>query len=382
MKSKLFPMRPSLAGLALTALLSLSACGGGGGGDSTPAAAPPVAVTPPVTVTPPTTPAQPEKLHVSVVAGVAHNENFAQYADGKGSQARFYQIDGLVLDKSGTIFVNDAGNCVIRKIAPDGTVSTLAGVAGQCDYVDGAGAAARFIGLRGMTADAAGNLYVGTISGIRKVTPEGVVTTLAGGVASAFSVDGAGSAARFIRIQGIDMAPNGKLLVSDGSVNMSDREYTVCGQYTNILREVSLDGVVTSIPNTAYICGGSSDGPLMLAADLRFDKAGNLYLFHGTYLAKRSADGSASFILDDKGQRVGFASYTGNIYYRLAPDDAGNLFYVSDGFHKIAPNGVITPALAPDATDVPIGSVSALTYIGNHEFLLASNNQVVRITLK
>jgi hypothetical protein len=122
------------------------------------------------------------------------------YADGSAGTARFANPRGAVGDAAGNLYVADNRNYLIRKIAPDGTVSTLAGAAGVRGTADGTGAGARFSTLSGMTIDAAGNLYVletrGATPAIRKITPAGVVTTvkeLQAGYAEALAIDGAGN---------------------------------------------------------------------------------------------------------------------------------------------------------------------------------------------
>jgi streptogramin lyase len=106
------------------------------------------------------------------------------YADGVGAAARFVSPPALVCDSNGAIFVADHGNEVIRKVLPDGTVTTFAGRAGAFGNVDGTGSQARFSGPLSITIDAQDNLYVFDSSGgdatLRRITPAGVVTTIGG----------------------------------------------------------------------------------------------------------------------------------------------------------------------------------------------------------
>src|SRR5205085_7097368 len=101
-------------------------------------------------------------------------------------------------DGSGNVFVADMNNSTIRKITPAGTVTTLAGLAGSSGSADGTGSAARFFLPNGVAADVSGNVYVADTNNrtIRKITPAGVVTTLAGLAGSSGSTDAPGSAAR------------------------------------------------------------------------------------------------------------------------------------------------------------------------------------------
>ena len=103
-------------------------------------------------------------------------------ADGTGSAARFSHPYAVAVDGSGNVYVADTYNFTVRKITPAGVVTTLAGLAGSSGFVDGTGSGARFDGPFGTAVDSTNNLYVGDRDNqvIRKITPAGVVTTLAG----------------------------------------------------------------------------------------------------------------------------------------------------------------------------------------------------------
>jgi sugar lactone lactonase YvrE len=102
--------------------------------------------------------------------------------DGAGPDARFSSPAGVALDVAGNVYVADFANNTIRKVAPDGTVSTLAGSPGEAGSADGPGTGARFDGPIGVAVDAAGNLYIADTENerIRKVAPDGIITTFAG----------------------------------------------------------------------------------------------------------------------------------------------------------------------------------------------------------
>ena len=133
---------------------------------------------------------------VSTLAGLAGS---CGSADGTGANARFYYPYGVAVDSAGNVYVADTDNHTIRKITPGGVVSTLAGLAGSSGSADGTGANARFHYPSGVAVDSAGNVYVADTDNhtIRKITPAGVVSTLAGLAGSYGSADGTGANARF-----------------------------------------------------------------------------------------------------------------------------------------------------------------------------------------
>jgi NHL repeat len=153
---------------------------------------------------------------VTTFAGLANNPGSA---DGTGSDARFFNPFGLATDKAGNVYVADSYNHTIRRIAFGGTVTTLAGLALTPGSTDGAGAAARFNQPFSVAADGAGNIYVADYSNdtVRKVTAGGVVTTLAGLALNPGSADGTGSAARFYQPEGVTADDGGALYVTDSS---------------------------------------------------------------------------------------------------------------------------------------------------------------------
>jgi sugar lactone lactonase YvrE len=329
-------------------------------------------------------------LQVSTYAGKFRPPQ--PFADGAGPAAAFHGIVGFAKDKAGNYYVADAGNCAIRKITPDHVVTTLAGAGGKCGNADGSGPAARFASIRAMTQDANGDLYVAEQTTVRKVSLAGAVTTLAGTPGTTAKADGKGSSAAFVNLQGIAMGPDGNLLVSDGQQYGADRECTSVNPVSvyNTLRAITPQGVVTTVDGSESPCGGEA-APLARAGDLRFDGAGNLYLVSGTALAKRTAAGAASYAADDKGQLVTVAPLGGHQQNTLAPDDAGNVFFVLGGeVYKYNQARGVTKAVgrtgaanALDITpDLPVTNISALTYIGNHQFLASFDDQVVVLTLK
>ncbi|MEB3222752.1 MAG: hypothetical protein VKS61_11815 [Candidatus Sericytochromatia bacterium] len=167
------------------------------------------------------------------------------YFDGPAADARFYFPSGLAVDASGTVYVADSGNCLIRRLTPEGQVSTFAG-SPDCGLQDGVGTAALFSWPNDVAVDASGTLYVADAgnAAIRKVTPEGVVTTLAGDGNEGYQ-DGVGSVAQFGWIEALAVTPTGWVYVADRD--------------NNCIREVAPDGTVTTLAGALE--AGRRDGP-------------------------------------------------------------------------------------------------------------------------
>jgi sugar lactone lactonase YvrE len=162
---------------------------------------------------------------VSTLAGSGSLGN----ADGLGTAASFNYPTGIAIDATGNLYVADSENHKIRKITPAGVVSTLAG-SGLPGNTNGTGTSASFKAPLGVTVDAAGNVYVADSQNhkIRKITPAGVVSTFAGS-GGAGSTDGAGSVASF-------NLPAGVAVDASGNVFVADLYYHNNLQHTQLLR--------------------------------------------------------------------------------------------------------------------------------------------------
>jgi len=204
---------------------------------------------------------------VTTLAGSASNQGFR---DGVGTAAWFNSPAAIAVDGAGVLYVADSGNAVIRKIAVDGTVSTLAGTAGATGSTDGSGASARFNLPSGIALDAAGNLYVSdTVNQlIRKITAGGGVTTLAGVVLTSGANDGTGLAAKFNLPRGLCADSAGNLYVADTG-NSAIRMVTASGNVTTIAGLSSVAGLLDGPGATAW---------LNQPKDVKIDAAGNLYV--------------------------------------------------------------------------------------------------------
>ncbi|MEB3198426.1 MAG: hypothetical protein VKP62_14595 [Candidatus Sericytochromatia bacterium] len=149
---------------------------------------------------------------VALFAGRAATEGSR---DGTRLDARFRRPRDVVVDLDGMIYVADTGNHCIRRIAPDASVTTLAG-AGTAGFADGQGSAAQFNTPSDLSLGPDGNLYVADTGNhrIRMVTPSGAVTTLAGGAEPGFR-DDRGSAAQFFQPSGLVVDGLGRVYIAD-----------------------------------------------------------------------------------------------------------------------------------------------------------------------
>ena len=209
---------------------------------------------------------------VSTLAGVPR---VFGSSDGVGAAARFNFPLGVAMDGIGNLYVADAGNGTIRRIAPSGMVSTLAGTAGTFGSSDGTGAAARFNWTTSLATDSAGNVYVADSrnSTIRKITPAGVVSTVAGTAGAYGSADGTGAAARFDWPRGVAVDSAGTVYVADEG-NCAIRKITLAGVVTTVA-----GGSCTISPRDGKGTAATFNDPV----GLTIDRLGNLYVADWQY---------------------------------------------------------------------------------------------------
>jgi sugar lactone lactonase YvrE len=251
-------------------------------------------------------------------------------ADGTASNARFWAPLGIAADSAGNVYVADTGNATVRKITSVGVVTTLAGSAGQSGSADGTGAAARFISPYGITVDSAGTVYVVESNAVvRKITPTGVVTTLAGTSGTNGFTDGTGTAARFSVPFDIAVDGSGNLFVSDHG--------------NHSVRKITPTGVVTTLAGSGSAGKTDATGT---AASFKFpsgiavDTVGNVYLADtdNQVIRKITPAGLVTTILGTGS--VGSADGSGTVASFFNPKDvavdaSGKLYIVDRGNHTI-----------------------------------------------
>jgi len=194
---------------------------------------------------------------VSTLAGYCDNLGIGEgYVDGPGDVAAFTGPVGLTLDSLGNLYVVDTGdtfngNKVIREITPDGVVTTIAGYVGHYGDTNGMGTSATFNSPWGIVGDQAGNLYVSDRNNnqIRKIAPNGMVSTFAGTGAPGHA-DGPAASATFNYPEGLAFDANGNLYVGDAD-NQVLRKITPDGQVTTLAGVVGVSGFTNGPANQA-----------------------------------------------------------------------------------------------------------------------------------
>jgi len=281
-----------------------------------------------------------------VVTTVAGTVGVGGSADGLGSAARFKAPTGIAIDSAGNLYITDTGNYTVRVMAPGGTVTTLAGVAGITGTADGTGSAARFGKPTALTVDGNGNVYVADLGRIRKIAPGGIVTTVATTTDTiGYSFDATG-------------------LVADGSGNI----YAVDGRDSEILA-IAPGGAVTLVAGVAGGTG-SADGTGAAArfnvpSGVAVDASGNTYVAdtRNSTIRKIEYGGTVSTLAgsagvlgsaDGRGSAASFYDPCG-----VAVDAAGNVYVADSGnaaIRKISSAGVVTTLAGSPAYAVAIAN--------------------------
>jgi len=308
------------------------------------------------------------------------------YWNGAASVAKFNQPLGVVTDPSGNVYVADVGNEVIRKITPAGIVSTVAG-AGTPGSADGVATAAKFYHPVGMCSDAAGNIYVADENNnmIRKMTPAGVVTTI-GGQTYAGYVDGASAVAKFNLPCGVAVDAAGNVYVADYN--------------NNAIRKIAPDGSVSTFAGSTAGAAGASNGTGTSATfnhpySIAIDAAGNLYVADRLNNMIRKIT-PAAVVTTLAGQTTaGFANATGtaaqfNSPVGLAVDAKGNVYVADQNNNQIrviTASGLVTTLSGTGAQGMVNANGSFATFYqpyaltadaAGHLFVCDYGNNVIR----
>jgi sugar lactone lactonase YvrE len=253
---------------------------------------------------------------ISTLAG-----NTEGFADGTGPGASFNSPSGLALDQTGNLYVADTGNNRIRKISPQGIVTTVAG-SGIAGYQDGPAGEARFDSPIGLAVDSENNIYVADTYNdrVRKIAPDRTVSTVAGAGRPGYE-DGRADTALFDTPSAIAVLPDKRLVVADTG--------------NNRLRSIGTDGQVTTL-------GADLRKPVGIAST----HDGFLYVteFDGGRVTQLAPDGNARVIAVDSR----FSQPAG-----VSVDERGDLYLADSGSYSIQKLTADAGPLRPESRSAP-----------------------------
>jgi len=312
----------------------------------------------------------------------------ASYADGQGTAASFYAPSGVAVDGSGNVYLADIGNKRIRKITPSGNVTTLAG-SGITGYADGQGTGATFGAPLGVAVDSSGNVYVADHGNhrIRKITPSGNVTTLAGSGAAGYT-DGQGTGASFNFPAGVAVDANGNVYVGDFM--------------NNRVRKITPSGNVTTLAGSgtaSYADGQGTAASFNYPAGVAVDSGGNVYVadHYNHRIRKITPNGNVTTLAGSG--IAGYDDWQGlaarfNNPVDIAVDGSGNVYVADIGNHrirKITPSGNVATLAGSGTASYDDGQGTAANFnapygvavdgSGNVYVADKSNNRIRKITI-
>lgn len=215
---------------------------------------------------PPTAPTPNAQPASDYIVNTFAGSTVGGFAEGTGTAAKFQNPSFLAVDAQGNLFVEDWGNRRIRKITSTGVVTTIAGN-GTNGYDDGPGSAAAFAVFAGIAADALGNVFIADYNRIRKISTDGLVTTIAGSRTQGF-LDGQDTTARFSWLAGIAVDKQGNVYVGDNGMDYSR------------IRRITPLGIVTTVAGgtKGNADGGALNSKFQYITDVTIDAQGNLFI--------------------------------------------------------------------------------------------------------
>ena len=298
--------------------------------------------------------------------------------DGTGTGASFSYPQRIVAAADGTLYVVDTQANVVRKVTTSAVVTTFAGSGGAPAFADGTGTAASFSLPSGLAITSDGTIYIADNGNnrIRKITQAGVVTTVAGS-ATAGSADGTGAAARFSCPTDVAVGPDDTLYVAD-ACNNTIRKVTPAGVVTTIAGIPNVIGVNDGPCATARFNAASGivmarDGSLYIADTnnhliRKIDTSCTVTTLAGSTAGFADATGSAAQFSRPRGVAVGGDN---NIYVA----DTGN-----NRVRRISPNGVVTTLVGSGIAGFADGIGTAGTQFNEPTGLAVYANNTLYVT--
>lgn len=324
-----------------------------------------------------------------VVTTLAGKPGVAGSFDGNGTNALFNGPEGLAVDGGGNVYVADSGNNTIRMITSAGVVSTFAGYPGVAGSGNGTGTNAFFFAPADVAVDINSNVYVADYGNhdIRKITPAGAVSTLAGS-GSPGSADGTGTLASFNEPEGVAVDALGNVFVAD-TANDTVRKITSAGVVSTLAGSAGNYGYLNSTGTNALF-----NSPAGVAVDI----TGNVYVADtGNNLIRQvNALGAVSTVAGSGAPGSRDGSGTNALFWApvgIAADSGSNL-YVADYFNgtvrKVTTLGGVSTLAGSASNGSADGADSSARFSqtqgiavdgsGNIYVADAANNTIRRIT--
>ena len=314
------------------------------------------------------------------VTTLAGRAQVSGLVNGTATNALFSQPAALAADPAGNLYVADSRNHVIRKITAAGTVSTFAGQSGVAGNANGTGTAAQFDTPSGLAVDSAGNLLVADTgnSTLRKITPTGVVTTLAGIPGNSGTADGPAATAQFNAPLALLIATGGTIYVADTGNHCLRTLNPVTGTVGTFAGRPGVWGT-----NDATGTNALFNGPVALAQDLR----GNLYVSdtYNNTIRRIMTNAVVTTFAGAPGQDGATDGPLAAARFRspagLAFDTHGNLF-LADSFNQtirqIDPAGQVTTISGTLATPGPDDGLNRTAkYYNPYGVFVATNGSLL-----
>ncbi len=294
-------------------------------------------------------------LTLKWIAGDSHG-NYG--GDGEGAlNAELYQPGGIVFDAVGNLYIADTLNQRIRRITPGGIIATIAGTGAKGYSGDGGPAAtARFFNPSSLVIDKAGNLYVADVGNgrIRRIAPNGVITTIAGNGTPGSSGDGGNALNAQLSISGLAIDSAGNIYISDSG--------------NQRVRKVSTDGTIrtfagTGVPGYAGDGGPAADAQFVFPMGLAVDARDNLLIVDSANHRVRRVSAITGQIDTIAGNGTALAAGDGGPAINagliapsnIAVDEKGDVF-ISDAnstVRMVSPSGTISTVAGPGTQYIP-----------------------------